>query len=134
VIVPGFQAAGLAAGIKKQGGLDLALIVADNPAAAAGVFTRNRVKAAPVLLCRRRVRSGRPQAILVNSGNANACTGPQGKKDVRDLTREAARLLAIPEVAHPARLHRGHRPTAPGCRHQGGPPRPGGPPPARGPG
>jgi glutamate N-acetyltransferase / amino-acid N-acetyltransferase len=99
VIVPGFQAAGLAAGIKKQGGPDLALIMTDSPAAAAGVFTRNRVKAAPVLLCRRRVRSGQARAILVNSGNANACTGPQGKKDVRDLTREAARLLAIPEVA-----------------------------------
>jgi glutamate N-acetyltransferase / amino-acid N-acetyltransferase len=99
VIVPGFQAAGLAAGIKKQGGLDLALIVTDNPAAAAGVFTRNRVKAAPLLLCRRRVRSGQARAILVNSGNANACTGPQGKKDVREITREAARLLAIPEVA-----------------------------------
>ncbi len=99
MIVPGFQAAGLAAGIKKQGGLDLALIIADGPAAAAGVFTRNRVKAAPVLLCRRRVRSGQARAILVNSGNANACTGPQGKKDARDLTREAARLLAIPEIA-----------------------------------
>ncbi len=99
MIVPGFQAAGLAAGIKKQGGLDLALIVSDSPAAAAGVFTRNRVKAAPVLLCRRRVRSGQARAILVNSGNANACTGPQGKKDVRDLSREAARLLAIPEIA-----------------------------------
>jgi glutamate N-acetyltransferase / amino-acid N-acetyltransferase len=99
VIVPGFQAAGLAAGIKKQGGLDLALIVTDNPAAAAGVFTRNRVKAAPLLLCRRRVRSGQARAILVNSGNANACTGPQGKKDVREITREAARLLGVPEVA-----------------------------------
>jgi len=99
VIVAGFQAAGLAAGIKKKGGLDLALLVADHPVAAAGVFTRNRVKAAPVLLCQRRVRSGQALAILVNSGNANACTGPQGKRDARELTREAARLLAIPEVA-----------------------------------
>ncbi len=99
MIVAGFQAAGLAAGIKKKGGLDLALLVADHPVAAAGVFTRNRVKAAPVLLCQRRVRSGQALAILVNSGNANACTGPQGKRDARELTREAARLLAIPEVA-----------------------------------
>lgn len=98
MIVAGFQAAGLAAGIKKKGGLDLALIVADRPAAAAGVFTRNRVKAAPVLLCRRRIRSGQAQAILINSGNANACTGPQGKADARTLTREAARILAIPEA------------------------------------
>ncbi len=99
MIVPGFQAAGIAAGIKKKGGLDLALIVAERPAAAAGVFTKNLVKAAPVLLCQRRLRAGRAQAILVNSGNANACTGPQGKKDARDLAREAARLLALPETA-----------------------------------
>ena len=99
MIVPGFLAAAAAAGIKKQGGLDLALIVADKPAVAAGVFTRNRVKAAPVLLCRRRLRAGLAQAVLVNSGNANACTGPEGKKDVRQLTREAARLLGIPSAS-----------------------------------
>jgi glutamate N-acetyltransferase/amino-acid N-acetyltransferase len=97
--VPGFTAAGLAAGIKKQGGLDLALIAAETPATAAGVFTANRVKAAPVLLCRTRLRRGAAQAILINSGNANACTGPQGKKDVQDLTRESARLLNIPASA-----------------------------------
>jgi glutamate N-acetyltransferase/amino-acid N-acetyltransferase len=97
--VPGFTAAGLAAGIKKQDGLDLALIASEAPVATAGVFTTNRVKAAPVLLCRRRLRRGTAQAILVNSGNANACTGPQGKKDTRDLTRETARLLRIPETA-----------------------------------
>jgi glutamate N-acetyltransferase/amino-acid N-acetyltransferase len=99
VIVAGFQAAGLAAGIKKHGGLDLALIVADSPATAAGVFTRNRVKAAPVMLCQRRLRSGQAQAILVNSGNANACNGSRGKEDVRVLTREAARLLALPAAS-----------------------------------
>ena len=96
MIVPGFTAAGVAAGIKKQGGLDLALIVAETPVAGAGVFTTNRVKAAPVLLCRARLKRGAAQAILVNSGNANACTGPQGKRDAQDLTREAARLLNIP--------------------------------------
>jgi glutamate N-acetyltransferase/amino-acid N-acetyltransferase len=99
VIVKGFKAAGLAAGIKKHGGLDLALIAADSPVAAAGVFTKNRVKAAPVLLCQRRLRSGQAQAILINSGNANACTGPQGKEDARLLAREAARVLGLPEVA-----------------------------------
>jgi glutamate N-acetyltransferase/amino-acid N-acetyltransferase len=99
VIVAGFQAAGLAAGIKKHGGLDLALIVADSPATAAGVFTRNRVKAAPVMLCQRRLRSGQAQAILVNSGNANACNGSRGKEDARVLTREAARLLALPAAS-----------------------------------
>jgi glutamate N-acetyltransferase/amino-acid N-acetyltransferase len=99
VIVAGFQAAGLAAGIKKHGGLDLALIVADSPAQAAGVFTKNRVKAAPVVLSQRRLRSGQAQAILINSGNANACSGPRGKADARNLTRETARLLAIPEAS-----------------------------------
>jgi len=99
VIVPGFSAAGLAAGIKKQGGLDLALITVAEPVAAAGVFTTNRVKAAPVLLCRERLRRGTAQAILVNSGNANACTGPQGHKHARDLTREVARLLKISEAS-----------------------------------
>jgi glutamate N-acetyltransferase/amino-acid N-acetyltransferase len=99
VIVAGFQAAGLAAGIKKHGGLDLALIVADSPAQAAGVFTKNRVKAAPVLLSQRRLRSGQAQAILINSGNANACNGPQGKEDARNLTRQTARLLSIPETS-----------------------------------
>jgi glutamate N-acetyltransferase/amino-acid N-acetyltransferase len=99
VIVKGFKAAGLAAGIKKHGGLDLALIAADSPVAAAGVFTKNRVKAAPVLLCQRRLRAGQARAILVNSGNANACTGSRGKADTRLLTRESARLLAISEAA-----------------------------------
>jgi len=98
VIVKGFQAAGIAAGIKKHGGLDLALIAADRPVAAAGVFTQNRVKAAPVLLCQRRLRPGQAQAILINSGNANACNGPRGQEDARDLTRESARLLSIPEA------------------------------------
>jgi glutamate N-acetyltransferase/amino-acid N-acetyltransferase len=99
VIVAGFQAASLAAGIKKHGGLDLALIVADSPAQAAGVFTQNRVKAAPVLLSQRRLRSGQAQAILINSGNANACNGSRGKDDALDLTRQTARLLSIPETS-----------------------------------
>ena len=97
MIVPGFQAAGTAAGIKKTGGLDLALIVAEAPAAAAGVFTTNRVKAAPVLICRERLRRGRAQAILVNSGNANACTGPEGMAAARQTARMAASLLNIPQ-------------------------------------
>jgi glutamate N-acetyltransferase/amino-acid N-acetyltransferase len=97
MIVPGFRFAAATAGIKKTGGLDLALMVADAPAAAAGVFTRNRVKAAPVLLSRERLRAGKAQAILVNSGNANACTGPQGLADAREATRRTAALLKIPE-------------------------------------
>ncbi|MFH1595226.1 MAG: bifunctional glutamate N-acetyltransferase/amino-acid acetyltransferase ArgJ [Pseudomonadota bacterium] len=96
MIIPGFRFAATAAGIKKVGVLDLALMVADAPAAAAGVFTRNRVKAAPVLVTRARLRRGQAQAIVVNSGNANACNGPQGLADARETTRRVAELLGIP--------------------------------------
>ena len=76
----GFRAAGVACGIKKTGALDLALVVGDTPAAAAGVFTTNRALAAPVLVSREHlVRSGGlARAVVVNSGCANACTGPEG--------------------------------------------------------
>jgi glutamate N-acetyltransferase/amino-acid N-acetyltransferase len=97
MIVPGFTAAGAAAGIKKHGGLDLALIVADEPAAAAGVFTRNRVKAAPVLITRARLRKGQAQAVLTNSGNANACTGAEGLDAARHISGDLARLLSLRE-------------------------------------
>jgi glutamate N-acetyltransferase / amino-acid N-acetyltransferase len=96
MIVPGFKFAATAAGLKKPGVADLALLVAETPAAAAGVFTRNRVKAAPVLLSKERLRQGSAQAILVNAGNANACTGPQGLNTARETCRRAAELLHIP--------------------------------------
>lgn len=103
MVISGFRAAAAAAGIKKHGGLDLALIAAEQPVAAAGVFTRNRVKAAPVLLCRRRLKAGTAQAILVNSGNANACTGPQGLRAARETTAAVARELQLaPELILPA--------------------------------
>jgi glutamate N-acetyltransferase / amino-acid N-acetyltransferase len=95
--IPGFRFAATAAGIKKPGVLDLALMMADTPAAAAGVFTANRVKAAPVLVSRERLRSGRAQAILVNAGNANACNGPQGLETAHATCHRAAELLKIPE-------------------------------------
>ncbi|MGA9756253.1 MAG: bifunctional ornithine acetyltransferase/N-acetylglutamate synthase, partial [Desulfobaccales bacterium] len=97
MIVPGFKFSATAAGIKKPGVLDLALMVADTPAAAAGVFTRNRVKAAPVLISQERLRKGSAQAILVNAGNANACNGPQGLATARETCRRAAELLNLPE-------------------------------------
>ena len=97
MIIPGFRFAATAAGLKKTGALDLALLVADAPAAAAGVFTTNRVKAAPVVLSRERLRGGSIQAILVNAGNANACTGPEGLEDARETTLGVAELLKIPE-------------------------------------
>jgi glutamate N-acetyltransferase/amino-acid N-acetyltransferase len=98
MIIPGFKFAAAMAGIKKAGIWDLALMAADEPVAAAGVYTRNRVKAAPVLLTRQRLRSGKAQAILVNAGNANACTGDQGLDAARETTRVAAELLKIPDL------------------------------------
>lgn len=77
----GFRAAGVAAEIKYKGRNDVALIVADEPCAAAAVFTTNKVAAAPVVYDREIVKSGRIQAILANSGCANACTGELGLKD-----------------------------------------------------
>jgi glutamate N-acetyltransferase/amino-acid N-acetyltransferase len=93
--VPGFLAAGLAAGIKKTQVKDFALLYSQVPAAAAGVFTTNRVKAAPVLLSRERVKSGKGRAILVNSGCANACTGQRGIRDGQRLSRQIASALKI---------------------------------------
>jgi glutamate N-acetyltransferase / amino-acid N-acetyltransferase len=97
MIVPGFKFSATAAAIKKPGVLDLALMMADAPAAAAGVFTKNRVQAAPVLISKDRLRKGSAQAILVNAGNANACNGPRGLETARATCREAAKLLNIPE-------------------------------------
>ncbi|MBM4275186.1 MAG: bifunctional glutamate N-acetyltransferase/amino-acid acetyltransferase ArgJ, partial [Deltaproteobacteria bacterium] len=97
MIIPGFRFAATAAGIKKAGGLDLALMAADAPAAAAGVFTANRVKAAPVQLSRQRLRGCKAQAILVNAGNANAATGPQGLQDAWETSGRAAALLNVPQ-------------------------------------
>ena len=79
----GFRAAGVAAEIKYRGRNDVALLVADAPCAAAAVFTTNRVAAAPVLYDREIVKGGKVQAILANSGCANACTGEQGLKDAK---------------------------------------------------
>jgi glutamate N-acetyltransferase/amino-acid N-acetyltransferase len=84
---PGFRAAGLAAGIKKNGRKDLGLIVSDLPATVAGVFTRNRVQAAPVQVCRERVRGGACRAVVANSGNANCCTGDAGYRAALRMAR-----------------------------------------------
>jgi glutamate N-acetyltransferase/amino-acid N-acetyltransferase len=90
----GFRAAGVSAGIKESGRPDLALIVSDQGAVSAGVFTTNRVKAAPVLWSQAVVRSGRSvRAVLINSGNANACTGAAGRQAVRRCAAELSRTL-----------------------------------------
>ena len=95
--VQGFTAAATAAGIKYANRADLGLIFSRVPAAAAGVFTTNRVKAAPVLLDRERMRAGRAQAILVNSGNANACTGEAGMRAAQACSALTAQALGIDE-------------------------------------
>lgn len=91
----GFLFSTAEAAIKKSGRKDIALIVSEVEARIAGTFTTNSAKAAPVTLCMRKIRSGRGQAVIVNSGNANACTGKQGAEDVRKIVSRAARQLRI---------------------------------------
>ena len=93
--VPGILASGIAAGIKPSGKKDLALIYSSVPARAAAVFTRNQVKGAPVLVSQEHVRDGRAQAILASSGCSNVCTGEQGLKDAREMTRTVGELLRV---------------------------------------
>jgi glutamate N-acetyltransferase/amino-acid N-acetyltransferase len=101
----GFLASGVFCDIKKLGTgrgsdkgqkRDLALIVSEVPATVAGMFTTNQVCAAPVKLCVERVKKGAAQAIVVNSGNANACTGLQGRKDAQEMTALLAKHLHLP--------------------------------------
>ena len=89
----GFSAAGVKAGIKKSGNLDVALIVSDREAAAAGVFTTNAVAAACVDVSRQAVRNGKIRAVVANAGCANACTGEQGLKDAQTTAATAAAEL-----------------------------------------
>jgi len=96
--VPGFQAAGIAAGIKEDGRKDLALLYSEVPSKAAGVFTTNVFKAAPVLLDMERIRGGAARAVIVNSGNANAATGEEGYQDAVKMARFCAGALQIDEA------------------------------------
>jgi len=90
----GFRASGVAAGIKDNGNRDLALVVNDGPSrAAAGVFTANRVKAAPVLWTQQVVSGGRLRAVVLNSGGANACTGAPGFQDTHATAEKVAEVL-----------------------------------------
>ncbi|MEV6140863.1 bifunctional glutamate N-acetyltransferase/amino-acid acetyltransferase ArgJ [Streptomyces sp. NPDC051992] len=90
----GFSAAGIAAGIKESGNPDLALVVNHGPRrAAAGVFTSNRVKAAPVLWSEQVLKGGEVTAVVLNSGGANACTGPKGFQDTHATAEKAAEVL-----------------------------------------
>ena len=90
----GFRAAGTTAGLKDSGAPDLALVVNDGPLdAAAGVFTANRVKAAPVLWSQQVLTAGRVEAVVLNSGGANACTGPEGFADTHRTAEAVAEAL-----------------------------------------
>ncbi len=93
----GFLAGAIYAGIKTKGDglLDLGLLCSEVPCVVAGVFTTNKIKAAPVVLCQERLARGRAQAIVVNSGCANACTGEQGMADSLEMAELAARKLGI---------------------------------------
>ena len=96
----GFRAAGVAAGLKESGQRDVALVVNDGPdATAAGVFTSNRVKAAPVLWSQRVVRAGVVRAVVLNSGGANACTGPAGFQDTHKTAEYVAARLSDARLA-----------------------------------
>ena len=107
VVAPqGFRAAGVFCDIKRLGTgkgsekgrkRDLALIVSNVPGTVAGLFTTNQVCAAPVKVCIARVRKGRAQAFVINSGNANACTGKQGLKDALSMVRFAEQALGLPD-------------------------------------
>jgi glutamate N-acetyltransferase/amino-acid N-acetyltransferase len=93
----GFRAAGVAAGIKESGGADVAVVINDGPSrAAAGVFTSNRVKAAPVVWSQQVLRAGQLRAVVLNSGGANACTGPAGFADTHHTAEHLAKLLTGP--------------------------------------
>ncbi|MBN2289884.1 MAG: bifunctional glutamate N-acetyltransferase/amino-acid acetyltransferase ArgJ, partial [Candidatus Glassbacteria bacterium] len=97
--VPGFRAVGISCGIKINPRPDLGLIICDTPCAAAGVFTTNRVQAAPVRYCRGVLAAGadKIRAVVVNSGNANACTGERGEHDAASTAAEAERLFGLSE-------------------------------------
>ena len=95
--IPGFLGCGISSGIKRNGKKDLGLIFSTVTAKVAGVFTTNVVKAAPVILGIERVKGGRCQAIIVNSGNANACTGKKGLEDAISTARHVANKLGIDE-------------------------------------
>ena len=93
----GFRAAGVACGIKQSGNPDLGLLICDGLGSAAGCFTRNKVFAAPIAVCRKHISSGYAKGLVVNSGNANACTGERGMADALTMTKMLAEEVALSE-------------------------------------
>jgi glutamate N-acetyltransferase/amino-acid N-acetyltransferase len=92
----GFLAGAVQAGIKSQKGLDLAILCSEKPCVAAGVFTTNTIKAAPVIISQKHLQDKRAQAIVVNAGCANACTGEPGLADTTEMARSVAEKLGLP--------------------------------------
>ena len=93
--VPGFLGSSVASGIKSGGGRDLSLIFSEVPARAVGVFTTNRFKAAPVVLDMERIKRGVARAVVVNSGNANAATGEEGRRNAAAMSEAVSEILGI---------------------------------------
>ena len=93
--VKGIKAAGISAQLKKSGKKDLALIYSEKKAVSAAVFTKNLVKAAPIILNMENIKNGNTQAIIVNSGNANSCTGETGLENAKKMTEFAANELGL---------------------------------------
>lgn len=91
----GFRAAGIVAGIKPSGSKDLALIVSDTASTGAAVYTTNRVQGAPIGVCRKHLANGQAQAVIINSGNANVCTGDAGRQDAVRMCVDTAKLLDL---------------------------------------
>ena len=95
ISIKGFKAAFSACGLKKNDALDIALIYSEKEAVSSAVFTTNKVKAAPVLLSMKNIQNGKAHAIIVNAGNANACTGDQGMNNARETARMVSENLGI---------------------------------------
>ena len=96
----GFRAAGVAAGIKKDGRPDLALLVSAQNCVASAVFTQNKVKAAPVIYDQQLITNGHPlRAVVINAGNANACTGEQGLRDCAEMAELVAQQVGCPPAS-----------------------------------
>ena len=126
----GYRFAGIVSGLRTEPDRrDLAVVVSDTPAAAAGVFTQNRVCAAPVQVSRARLPRPDARAFVVCSGNANACTGEQGLADARRMAELVAVRTRLRAGAGAGRVHRRDRPAAAdagaGGRHPEGHPRSG---------
>ncbi|ADL53708.1 bifunctional glutamate N-acetyltransferase/amino-acid acetyltransferase ArgJ [Clostridium cellulovorans] len=93
--IKNIKAAGFISGLKKSGKKDFAIIYSEKEAVAAATFTKNKVKAAPVLMDMEHIKSENTQAIVINSGNANACNGAQGLEDAKTMAKEAATILNL---------------------------------------